>query len=402
MWSPHHHLETLIWIGSWGVMVFGAALVLCAPWIVRAFKRRYWLFVAGAFAILRVGPLVLIHLVLRHPSGPDKLAWALHGKSALRGLLPYLDYRSEYCPLFSYVIAPFFLIFNEQMAPVVAFLFFDLLAILVLLRLERRLALGRLVTTLYLLSPISWFMIVRYGQDEVIGAFFVGLMLMLSLTWSGAALGLLAGIGTVATKLLFLVPAFPILLSARRRVWGFVTAGAVILLCYAPFLNLGSGLIQWAPRRGSWIGASPWMAAGADSGTLWLAAQVISMTVMCALAVVVALRINRLGPVNAGIVLYSGLMLVSPRVWYTYALLILPLLCIRVARSRSRRELVLFALYGLVAVAHFSAYRLWRSGVHSGPNPVVRLVSLAGAAYHCYLLVTSLRSKPVVGPGPAA
>ena len=390
MGSEYFQAHQLIEYLSVLVMLLGAAAVLAAPRLSRLSTRWYIGLPAVIFLITRLGLLVVIGYLLKHGGGPDKAYWALHGESALKGLLPYVDYSSGQGPLFSYLIAPAFLLFEKSVAPVIVFIVFDLLTFVFLHRLTESRSMARRIASVYLLSPISWFIVVRYGQDESIGAFLIVVLLILSRRGREHLIPILAGLGIAATKVLFLLPVCPILIHLKHRWRACFIAGGIAVGAYLPFAILGGDLLRWIPSSRQWSGPNLWQALGLSAETCWQAAVVVFVAVTVILTVLVVLRNRTLGISGGILLLYSGTMITSPKAWYTYALLVLPLLCMRIAKEAEKRKLVLFSGYGfaLILYAYICPGLQYRTG--SPQYLLARGTVLFILGYHCYLLASCL------------
>ncbi|MCK4547921.1 MAG: hypothetical protein KAW17_10825 [Candidatus Eisenbacteria sp.] len=374
------------------VMLLGSCLVLAAPLVNRMFARSHALFAALFFLLTRVGFFVIIFIVIGYPAGPDKAAWKTHGTSALEGLLPYVDYPSAYGPFFSYLLAPAFLFLHPYVAPVVVFILFDFLTFVFLHRVGENPEFNRKVATLYLITPLSWFVVVRYGQDEAIGAFFVVLMLILAGQRRENVLPLLAGFAVAFTKVLFFLPALPILLNRTGRLRACLIAAGVAVGCYLPFEVLGGDVFQWRPRVGSFGGPSIWSVFWLIGMAHWWLASIVFVALLASLVGLVVLRVQRMGVVNSVLLLYSGFMLTSPKAQFPYVLLVLPFLCIRVASSERRAELVFLSIYSFLMVFCFYIVRSVRWQPFSLPWLLAICTVLLITAYHSFLLVATLRS----------
>jgi hypothetical protein len=400
--SEYLQSNPLIGTLSVALMIVGAGLVLATPWLNRIFGRSYKVLTVAFFVVTRVGLLLIILHFAGRPTGPDNTRWTFYGVSALEGLLPYLDYASEYGPLFSYALAPLFLVFSAGVAPIIAFVVFDFFAFLLLNHVAEDREFSRRVAVLYLVNPLSWFMIVRYGQDESLMVFFAALLLILARKRKGTLLAVFAGLGAAFTKVLFALPALPILVNQTRRGRAVSIAAAVVAACYAPFLILGGNVFDWTPHTGVFGGPSVWTATLISPAitigyviapmVYWKAASIVSIGVIGLLTLVVILKGRRMGVVDGVILLYAGLMLFSTKAWPHYALLGLPFLAIRAAKATGLRELLLLSVYSFLVVFYFY---IW---LGLGSPPFTPAWSLAYGTvlciigYHAFLLVTSLRA----------
>lgn len=388
------YFVTRPWIGllSTLLMLLGAAAVLAAPAVRRKAGRAYVPLAAAVYLATRIGLLLAILRVLGRPSGPDKLYWAAVGSSALKGLLPYIDFRCVQGPLFPYLLAPAFLFFDALLAPIVVFILFDLLAFLALHWVAEDVDTSRQVAVLYLVTPLSWFMVVRYGQDEGIAAFFAVLLLILARTRRDWLVGLVAGLATAATKVLLVITVVPILMQGQHRARALVVAATVLLSCYLPFLSMGADTVQWRPAPHDFYGPNVWAAFGLGRKVPWPVVMAASNAVGGILGLLVLWRARRMGVVNAVLLLYSGLMLTIPKAGEPYGLFVLPFLCLRVAQSGKRSELAFFSVYSFFMVFNYDILSIGHHPLWSLPWFASAGTSVAIVAYNAYLLVTSLRA----------
>jgi hypothetical protein len=381
-------------------MLLASSLVPLAPRLHKVFKRSYMIRTIMFFVVTRFGLMLVLIMIVGHLVGPDQITWSLHGGSALKGLLPYVDYRSEYGPFFSYLLAPAFTVFDSDMAPIIVFVFFDFLTFIVLRHATQDSDLNHRAATLYLVTPISWFMVVRYGQDETIGAFLLVLMLVLDRMNRRGLLPLVAGLGASATKILLMLPALPIVVGRTRRLRGLVIAGGVVVICYLPFYLMGGDIFQWKPDSQHYGGPNLWAALEVPLGRYYGHASLVASSLLLALIGVVIWRVRNVGCVNSILVLYSAMMIVSPKAWPAYALLVLPFICLKVTALGRRRDLALLSVYSFTLLLFCQiGPPAWARG-----QPAKWLVSecctLFILGYNLLLLWTSgVRASGSVGPG---
>jgi hypothetical protein len=374
-------------------MAVGSSLILLVPWLSRTSSRNYPLYAMAFFALSRIGLWIVISVVLGYAAGCDKAHWLRHMESATFGLLPYVDYASEYGPLFSYLLAPAFLVFGAQAGPLVTFVLFDFLTFVMLHKVQEAPGIARYAAMLYMVTPVSWFNVVRYGQDESVGAFFLVLMLLALRQERHNLLGVLAGIGTLITKVLFLLFAVPMLLKGTRRVRSCLIGAAIILGGYLPIALLGGDILSWLPRgvhRGGpviWTVVARWFHPDFFIPVLVLAGVLLSFTL------VIVFRGRRLTVTDAVLLLYAAFMLASPKAWSTYALLVLPVLCLKIARSERLRWHVWFAAYSFTMVFyHFCFGALDLAPTWSTIWIAALATLVAATAFHAHILIDALKS----------
>jgi hypothetical protein len=381
-------------------MLLASTLVLFASRLHTVFMRSYMTRTVIFFVVTRFGLMVLIIMMAGHLVGPDKLAWVLHGSSALKGHLPYLDYRSEYGPFLSYLLAPAFLLFDPYMAPIIVFVFFDFLAFVFLGRATEDSDLNRRAASLYLITPLSWIMVVRYGQDDSIGAFLLVLMLALSRMNKRGLLTVVAGLGASASKILLMLPALPIVIGRTRRLRGLVIACSITVICYLPFYLMGGDVFQWRPGPERCGGPNLWALLELPMDKYYEYVRVVAGTVMLALVAAVIWRIRTLGCINGALVLYSALMILSPKAWPPYALLVLPLICLKVTSLGRRFDLILLSLYSFTLLLFLQIGPPAWAGGQPAKWFVSKCCTLFIVGYHSFLLwMCSVKTGVPVGSG---
>lgn len=401
--SEYLQSHPVLEVASILVMLAGAVLVLAAGRINFGSTRSYVVGSISFFVITRIVLLIVVVKLAGHATGPDSMRWTLYGQAVLEGRLPYVDFPNPYGPLLPYLLSAAFLFLGRAVAPVVVFVVFDALTFGALHLVTRDRLLNRKVATLYLVAPVSWLMVVRFGQDEAIGSFFVVVMLILVRKGRNILLPLAGALGVACTKVLFLLPVLPIISRSTRPARAVPILALALSACYLPFWVLGGDVFAWAPRVGQFGGPSIWQAATlrpdlnlmgvVASLTYWRVANTISIAAVIGLAVYFVARARRVGIVNGVLLLYSGLMLTTTEAWPHYALLVLPLLCLRVASSARQREVVFLAGYSFLMVFYFYIWVGLSAEVLSIRWLAAHATVVAAVLCHCYLLSTSLRAS---------
>ena len=342
------------------LVLLGSLPVVLLPRLLTVVGGRYRLAAWAFFVVTRVGFLAVLYMAFGRAVGPDSDTWVLHGTSVLQGMRPYIDFPSEYGPLFSVLLAPAFAVFPATVAPIMVFILFDGLVVLLMHRIDDFGDTARRAAALYLVSPISWFMVVRYGQDETIGAAaLVGILLLdqRGRRWSAVVL---TAVATLFTKVLFPITAAAVLLR-RRRAWLHCSVVAfLVAVAYSPFLISKGDLILWVPGNAMRVGPNFWQLIEPVFEVESQTAMAVVLVVTAILGLTVMFRGDRISVPEAGLGIYGGFMLFSPKAWTPYALLFLPLFCLYVARTPSIRNLILFAIYGVLVNLYILVYpALW-------------------------------------------
>jgi hypothetical protein len=384
------------------VALAGSALVLASPRINRIFSHSYVPSSLAFFVLTRVVLLVAIIRLAGHATGPDNVRWILYGESTLAGQLPYVHYPNPYGPGLPYLLAAAFFFLSPAVAPVTLFIVFDFLAFVVLHWVSADRLFCRKVATLYLVAPLSWLMVVRFGQDESIGAFFLVLMLILIRKGRNLLLPVAGALGAACTKALFLLPALPVMLNSASPARSVLIMAIVLIISYVPFWAMGGDIFAWAPRVGQFGGPSIWQAATLRPSlnimgvvaTLdyWRLANAVSTVTVAGLVALVIAKARKIGIVNGVLLLYSGLMLTTTEAWPHYALLVLPVLCLRVVSSGRKRELVFLSAYSFLMLVYFHVWTGLSAEIPSIRWLAAHAVVIAIVCWHCYLFVTSIKA----------
>jgi hypothetical protein len=194
----------------------------------------------------RVVLLLLVFVVLRNgPPTNDDLWWQKLGLGALHGGLPYRDYTSTQGPLFPYLMAVAFGLWNHAGTAVMIFIAFDLAVLALLYKIAKETLggkAGRDVVWLWTVNPAVWIITVRYAQDETIVATFLLLAAYLyskpSRWWHATVLAL----GVLFSKFTTAAGMFAIYTFSTRKVRDAVVATAVLAGVFAVFAVQGADI----------------------------------------------------------------------------------------------------------------------------------------------------------------
>jgi hypothetical protein len=400
------------WIGllSNAPVLLGAGLMLlllCARFRA-VLDRRPAALLIPLFLATRVVFLGLVVGLLGHVSLDLTTYFEAQGQAVLEGKLPYRDFGSSYAPLFPFLIAPALL----TPWPVVAiFLFFvvcDALTLLLLARHsgpdtphERGVALR--AAWLYAAAPVTWYFLVRYGQDEALSALILVAAFTLAARRRETAAALLLGLGFCATKFTFGIFMVPFWLASRRR--GTFLAAAALPVVVVFGAALVAGLPVWRPLLGETVelgfGPSVWRLPVLFTPLVlgrW--AGVVLALALLGLWGWMSTRTPRpdTSHVPALLILTGGVfLLLSPKVLPMYVTPFWPFVALWLARNGTRRDIGLAALLNLLLGTwwYFDA-----GGIHGMFGPLVVAVAvLVTAAIPVLLGVLLLR---VARPHPPA
>jgi hypothetical protein len=167
------------------------------------------------------------------------------GIGILHGGLPYRDFLCTDCPLFPYLMAIPFGIWNHNGSAAMMFIAFDLLALLLLHRIARETlgdkAAGNVVW-LWTANPAVWIITVRYAQDEsIIGAF----LLLAAYLYSRRTRWWHAGVfalGVLFTKFTTAAGMFAVWTFSERKLRDAIVATALVAGVFALFAARGADI----------------------------------------------------------------------------------------------------------------------------------------------------------------
>lgn len=146
-----------------------AAIVLAVSFHPAIHKRlaRWQLPLTGLlYVVTRLLLYWLIYVALGDRQIAGDVRWfQWEGRGALEGKLPYRDFACWHSPLFPYLMAIPYGLWEHISSGVLAFIVFDALCLLLLCKLAGR---DRALDAAWVwtVNPAVWMIVVRYGQDE--------------------------------------------------------------------------------------------------------------------------------------------------------------------------------------------------------------------------------------------
>lgn len=226
-----------------------AAMLLLAwdPFRIQL-ERRPVLWTGALFVATRLLFLALVVGLFGHVSLDLTTYFEAQGRAVLSGQMPYRDFACSYAPLFPFVMAPATLLPWPIPAIFLLFVAFDLITLVTVGRMAGTAADGARAGWLYAAAPITWYFLVRYGQDEALSAAILTLAALALRQGRALRSGLLLGLGFCVTKFTFglALPPFWLVSRARSR----LSLGVFLPVVGIFGLALLAGLPVWQPLLG--------------------------------------------------------------------------------------------------------------------------------------------------------
>lgn len=385
MGTEYFRLHPVLGILSNAPVLAGAIALLfpAHPRLARLIERHPAVWIGSLYFVTRVLFILFVVVQLRHVSLDLGTYFETQGWSVLQGRLPYRDFASSYAPLFPYLMAlP--ALFRGPLPFFVFFAACDLLALVLVMRAvslshdQDAAAAGRTAARagwIYAAAPVTWYFLVRYGQDEALAAAFLAaaacLLKMRRDLLSAAVLGL----GFAATKFTFGIFIPPFAIASRGPARFLATFGIIAAAAYLPFA--AAGLPVWRPlfaeSAGLGFGPSVWrlpivftpFSAGWPV-TLALAAGLLAVWFAP------SLMGARLGLERHVLLTGCVFLVLSPKVMPMYATPFWPFAAIWLARHGGTRELIAAALLNVLLGVwwYFDA-----GGIHGMFGAVIQALS---------------------------
>lgn len=291
----------------------------------------------------RVAFAFVVHGLVRHASVDVTAFFLPQARHVLAGDIPYRDFASAYGPLFTPLLAAAVAAFGAT-GPLVLFLIGDLVAWRALATAEGE---QSHAAWLWVALPGVWYLTVRYGQDEALGAAFIALGALAAGRNRPVLAGSVLGAGLVATKPLFALAAVAFFVAARRPLAILAASVLPAALVYGALAALGAPVLQPFALEGAAFGIGP---------TVWRVPTVLAgfhpgpsaWVPFAALAVVgiVLLRRRRASVPDHAAWQFGAFAAFGPKFMPMYFILWAPLLVLWSAADGSRRRWL--ALYASV------------------------------------------------------
>jgi len=225
---------------------------------------------------------------------------------------------------------------------------------------------------------VVWFFLVRYGQDEVLTAFFLLAAWSLFTGRRPLAAAAVLAVGLLATKFTFGLFVVPFLVLAPHRLRFAAVFAALFALGALPFLAVHAPLWQPLVEESGALGTGP---------SLWRLPVVFTPLVLgppamavlgAALAGVWGWGLRRRPPLDT-LVFATGLvfLIVSPKAYPMYAAAFWPFACLWLARAGRPGDLVLAAVLNVLLGIW---WYLDAGGIQGQFGPAVRLLAVVWTA----------------------
>jgi hypothetical protein len=330
-------------------------------------RRNFWLVFAVIFLVTRL--LFFAFCVsMRISTGDLNNVFMPQAHGVLQGGVPNVDFSTHYSQYFPYLIAIPVALVNNPYSIVVLFIFFELLVVFLMFKIGTRMTTVTDVKRsilIYLLSPMSYYLIVYWNQQEVIAAFFLLAVLYAYITLKGqptlhqiivpfvmaiafAFNYLLVAVGLLSVIMLFYDN------RVKRKIIIVFSGGLLVLYC--PFIFLGatrqvvSGILVEFQYRS--VGNNPFVILEVLFGKIPYVSFVLLAIVFLIIYYFIAKnkKTKQYETENDLVVflplmLYLVYMTFSKKSFSFYTLLFLPLLSMYV--SREREFITSFVVYGL-------------------------------------------------------
>ncbi|HEX7878277.1 MAG TPA: glycosyltransferase 87 family protein [Candidatus Eisenbacteria bacterium] len=225
-----------------------AMLLLLLPLFRRRLAEQPVAWIGALFVVTRLVFLGLVVGTMGHVSLDLTTYFEAQGRAVLSGALPYRDFACSYAPLFPYLMAPAVMTPWPTLAIFVTFIAFDLATVVAVAKGADDRDQAMRAAWLYTAAPISWYFLVRYGQDEALAAALLAWAAVLLRNGGGRSAGFVLGLGFALTKFTFGLAMPPFALAARSRRQLALGLGPPILIVFG--VALLAGLPVWRPLFG--------------------------------------------------------------------------------------------------------------------------------------------------------
>ena len=233
-----------------GLATLGAAILAISfqPGI-RKRIRQWWLpLTVCGFIVTRPFFYYLVYFAFGRPAIEGDLRWwQWEGLGVLAGKLPYRDFPSTQSPLFSYLMAIPYGLWNHITSGILLFMVFDALVLVMLYKITSLILdtdRAKEVVFLNMLNPVMWLTTVRYGQEECIIAFFILGAVYMHMRGYHRMTPVFLVLGIMCTKILACVAMFAIYTYSSRKVRDALLIAGLLLVMCLPFYAVRTHLLD--------------------------------------------------------------------------------------------------------------------------------------------------------------
>ncbi len=280
------------------------------------------------YLVTRIILFFVIYIIFGDkPVSNDNEWWQWIGLGALNGELPYRDFRCSHSPLFPYLMAIPFSMWNQDGSAVMIFVAFDLVCIALLYKLSKlvmSVKVAQDVVWLWVVNPVVWITTVRYAQDETIIVTFLLLAAYLYMRDTRWWYAMIFALGVLFTKFTTAAGMFVVYSFSRNKLRDALVAGVLMVVVLSIFTVQGADLTIPVRSEGATIeGVSITVVLDRLTG------QAITSDIygICTLIAFFAFGVmlfvchrRRLSVLDTLCVCLMALMLFSPKAWKFYRL----------------------------------------------------------------------------------
>ena len=374
-----------------------AALVMLHPWVKARLGRHFPYIIGVSWVFTRVVLFVLIYIFCVMPGTFDDLSqpydttveggWVYQATGVIAGLMPYRDFFSNYSVLYSYIISLPYRMWQSPSAFVPLYILFDLGCLFLIYGVAKSRwgkELARDAVVLFTFAPITWYVTIRYSQDEILIAFFA---LAATYAWvknKRILASVLLGLGFCCTKFMFGLIILPFLLMSDRKLRDTGVVAAVILAINLPFVLAGANVLSpFSNQEGTFCGAGFWPMVvslfGLSEHDPALFRGAIFLLLIPLLVSIYLIPRRKIWPADAACALMMVFIALSPKTVLLYALGYMPLFMVYAVGEREVLNLVLFSVFGLI---------IPKFVINSPPTSVVHISLMI--VYSLYITVVQL------------
>lgn len=314
---------------------------------------------------LAIGLWVGIFLIYKFPITSDV---AMHFVPQARAVqargIPNVDFQSSFMPLFPYLMAAVDWIWRHILAIPLFFMFTHVLSGLVVRQMAIYGGLDPVKSSALMIIGMfnggAWLLSIGWQQEESLLVLFTALAMLMVFRSREASAGVVLAAGLLTTKILFVIPASAVILQSRN-IFRIISAFALtfipimlvfLLLGFDPFLMIGEEMKRLIPPNITILIVNSLPIYPHSKLAIGIAHFLVvafwMFQVFRLSSVGKAPKLRRMS--QAVIAGWLSFLLISPKSWTYYRVMILPFLPLVISMfAESRRWLiVLFCVYSTV------------------------------------------------------